>query len=206
MSRPTLLGVILVLLFTLLSAGAHAQEEPNHAEHEALRALLGGLESAINEERYADLARYFHANMRVTTINQEVLSSPDGIAAYFDYWFGPDGYLSKLHIKLIADDLTEFYGDGSIGVVRGRGEEDYILADGRSFDMVTRWTATVIRDEEGAWRILTLHIGTNFLDNPILAMAEGALGEATLFGVALGGSAVLLLAFIVYRVRRRKPD
>ena len=50
----------------------------------------------------------------------------------------------------------------------------YVLSDRRSFDMVTRWTATVIKDADGKWLILTLHIDTNFLDNPILRVAESA--------------------------------
>ena len=69
-------------------------------------------------------------------------------------------------MKLEADALTEFYADKTIGVVRGSGEEDYVLSDTRFFPMKTRWTATVIKDTDGKWRILTLHIGTNFLDNP----------------------------------------
>jgi len=177
-------------------------EEPDQASHEALRGLLQGIEQAINEERYADLAAFFHERLRVTTINQEVLRNREEIAPYFQRWFGPGGFLKKLHITLTADDLTELYGDKRYGIVIGSGLEKYLLADGRSFDMQTRWTATVILDTDGQWRILALHIGTDFLDNPILAMAESsflyALAGGALAGAVLGGLAI-------WFVRRRRP-
>jgi hypothetical protein len=78
-------------------------------------------------------------------------------------------------------------------VVRGSGKEDYVLSDERFFPMVTRWTATVSKDDDGHWRILTLHMATDFLDNPILSMAENS---AKYFGA--GGAAVGLLLGLVF--------
>ena len=94
---------------------------------------------------------------------------------------------------LEADALTEFYADKTFGVVRGSGKEDYVLSDKRFFPMETRWTATVSKDSDGQWRILSLHIGTNFLDNPILSMAENS---AKYF--AAGGAAVGLLLGLAF--------
>lgn len=186
----------LVLLIPALAA--QAAEDPAHDE---LRALLKGVETAVNTEQYGDLARYFHKEMSVTTINQEVLSAPDEIEPYFEKWFGPGGFLKKVEMTLTADDLTKFYGDGSLGVVRGAGEENYYLADNRYFEMKTRWTATVIRDTDGKWRILTLHIGTNFLDNPILAAAEQSLKTAAI-GSGIGGLIIGMVIMFVLRRRR----
>jgi hypothetical protein len=163
---------------------------------------LHGIEKAINSEKYTDMEPYFHEKMRVTTINQEVLSSRSEIGGYFKKWFGPGGYLKRLQISLPPDALTEFYGDKTFGIVRGSGNEDYILADGRIFDLKTRWTATVVKDMDGKWRILALHIGTNFLDNPILNKAEAALlyfaGGGLIGGLLLGG----LICFVM--MRRKK--
>ncbi len=196
--------VIISVLLLGMHFVAYSAEEPDNASvHKELRNLLDGIETAINGGRYGDMAVFFHNNMRVTTINQEVLSSPAEIDSYFGRWFGPDGYLSKLHITLTADALTEFYADNTVGVVRGHGEESYILADGRSFEMLTRWTATVILDKDGGWQILALHIGTNFLDNPILAKAEGAMVEAALIGFLIGIVAILLIGYIIRRIRSR---
>jgi ketosteroid isomerase-like protein len=140
--------------------------------------------------------------MRLTTINQEVILARSEIVTYFRKWFGPGGYLKKLQMKLNADALTEFYGDKTFGIVRGAGNENYILADGRYFEMKTRWTATVVKDTDGRWRILALHIGTNFLDNPILTKAEAALIYFTAGGVGAGLVVGWLITFLVQRRKK----
>lgn len=195
-----MLKKIIFLLLILTGPGAFAATEPDHAIHQELRALLQGIQKAVNEERYNDLAPFFHENMRVTTINQEIMSSREEIGKYFKRWFGPDGYLKKVDMQLTADATTEFYGDKSFGIVRGSGTEDYVLSDTRKYAMNTRWTATVIKDTDGKWRILALHIGTNFLDNPILAEA-GNVAKYFAVGGLLAG---IVLMFVINLIRGRK--
>ncbi|MDH5178830.1 MAG: DUF4440 domain-containing protein [Gammaproteobacteria bacterium] len=191
---------IILVMFLCTGLAGYVSAEEDHAIHEELRALLQGIQKAVNEERYGDLAPYFHANMRVTTINQEVIAKPEEIKDYFNRWFGPGGFLKKVEMKLTADAVTELYANKTMGIVRGKGAEDYILSDKRKYAMQTRWTATVIKDSDGKWRILSLHIGTNFLDNPILAEAGSV---AKYFG--LGGLLVgLVLMFIIGKVRGKK--
>ena len=195
---------ILTLFLVLVSSAAISAEEADHAIHEELRGLLQGMQQAINAEKYSELEPSFHENLRVTTINQEVISERSEITNYFEEWVGEDGYLKTLEITLTADDTTELYGDNSFGIVRGTGDEKYVLADGRSFDMVTRWTATVVKDVDGQWRILTLHIGTNLLDNPRLSVAESALTTFAVGG-ALAGLVLGLLICFLYMRRKKAP-
>ena len=190
----------LLFLFSSTSIAIESSEDELHNE---LRALLQGLEKAVNEERYSDLSPYFHENMRVTTINQETLSSKAEIKDYFNRWFGPDGYLKKVDMKLVPDAKTEFYANKTIGIVRGYGDENYILSDTRYYEMKTRWTATVIKDNDSNWRILSLHIGTNFLDNPILGEAENALKYFTIGGIITGIVLMFLLTLLVKRFRKK---
>ena len=197
-----MLNRLSIVVLLLLSSLAFATEESDQATHNELRALLAGIEQAINNEKYDDLAPFFHEKLRITTINQEVISSPSEISSYFKKWFGPGGYLKKLHMKLAPDDLTELYGNNTFGIVRGSGNEDYILSDGRKFDMKTRWTATVIKDSSGKWKILALHIGTNFLDNPILAKAESSLMMFAGGGLALGALIGGLVGFLAGRRKK----
>lgn len=152
-----------------------AGDSEHQAVHQALRGLLQGIETAINTQKYGDLAQYFDEKLHVTTINQNVITTPAGIDVYFNEWFGEGGYLKSLKIKLNADGLTQLYGDPknpSWGLVYGSGVEDYQLADGRFLPMKTRWTATVTKGQDGQWRILALHIGANFYDNPIYHAVE----------------------------------
>ena len=192
-----IIALLLTLIVTAFSVpSAFAVEEADHAIHEELRGLLQGMEKAVNEERYDDLAPFFHKDIRVTTINQEIISSRDEIAIYFNRWFGPEGYLKKVEMKLSADALTELYANKTFGIVRGTGIENYILSDSRYYEMETRWTATVIKDTDGKWRILSLHIGTNFLDNPILSEIEDSLIYFGIGGIVLGFILMLIFSFV----------
>lgn len=194
--------VFLVAFLMLLSLSVFAAGEvSDSAIHAELRRLLQGVEQGINSEKYAELEPYFHEKMRVTTINQELIFSRPEIGSYFRKLFGTGGKLKKLHIALKPDALTELYGNDTFGIVRGSGDESYILADGRPFDMKTRWTATVIKDTDGKWRILSLHIGTNFLDNPVLAGVEASVLYFAGGGVVAG---LLLSGLICFVVARRK--
>jgi hypothetical protein len=111
--------------------------------------------------------------------------------------------LVKLNIKLNADALTELYGEPdnpNWGLVYGSGIENYQLTDGRKLDMKTRWTATVVKEADGKWRILALHIGANFYDNPIFA----AVKESTKYYAAGGLAIGLMLGALGMGFLRRK--
>lgn len=197
MVRRIFLSVVLIACAPMLLA-----QDSDEAIHDELRALLSGIEQAINSESYGDLAQYVHETAYITTINQEVLSSGPEIEPYFEKWFGEGGYLKNLRMDLQADALTEFYADNTFGIVRGSGDEDYVLSDERFFPMKTRWTATVSKNAAGEWKILSLHIGTNFLDNPILSTAENALKTAALIAGLVGIVTGLVLGFFVGRRKR----
>ena len=194
--------IAIAALLVFISPFAAAQDVTDDAIHDELRGLLSGIEAAVNEERYGDLARFFDDNARITTISQEFLASPGAIEPYFDHWFGEGGFIRKLDMKLKADALTEFYADKTMGVVRGSGSEFYELADGRTYPMETRWTATVIKDADGKWRILTLHIGTNFLDNAVLSSAVATAKNYVLTAAGIGAAIGLILGLLLGRRRK----
>jgi ketosteroid isomerase-like protein len=185
----------------LIGLPTYAAEEPDHAIHEELRAVLSTVETAINDAKIAEMLPVISQDIRATTINQEVISSRDEVTGYFNRWFGPGGYLKKLHMTLHPDAVTELSADKSWGLVRGSGVEAYTLADGRVFDMLTRWTAVMQKDEDGKWRLRSIHIGTNFLDNPILAAAKSALRNV---GLAAGGGGILAGGLLGFFIGRRK--
>jgi len=182
---------------------ALADEEPDHAIHEELRAVLATIQTAINEAKFDDMLPVISQNVRATTINQEVISSRQEVSSYFNRWFGPAGYLKKLHMTLNPDALTELSADKSWGLVRGSGVETYTLADGRVFDMKTRWTAVMQKDADDKWRLRSIHIGTDFLDNPILGAAKNA---AVKTGLAGAGGGLVVGALLGFFVRRRRKQ
>lgn len=194
--------VLLVFCFCLFPLISTAEEVDGEI-HDELRQVLRGIETAINTAEYEDMLPYFHENLLVTTINQEVLTKKEEIPAYFNKWFGADGYLKKLHIEFTPDIKTMLYADNTIGVVNGAGIENYTLSDTRYFEMKTRWTATVIKDTDGKWKLLTIHIGVDFLNNPILGKAESSIKYFGAGGFLAGMLLCLLLCWLHGRCRSR---
>jgi len=183
------------LLFTLPILA----EESDHEIHQELRAILTTVQDAINSGNYDAMLPVLSKDIRATTITQEAFSGHQGVSAYFKKWFGPGGYLKKLDMRMNADALTELSPDKTWGIVRGSAIETYTLADGRTYPMKTRWTATVAKEADGKWRLRAIHFGTDFLDNPILSEAKRAVVKyaalAAVGGLIVGG----LLGFLLGR-------
>ncbi len=191
----------LSLLACFLLAVPLVAEEADHEIHQELRGILTTVVSAINSGNYDAMLPVISENIRATTITQEIISSRQGASEYFKKWFGPGGFLKKLEMSLNADALTELSADKTWGIVRGSGMERYTLADGRRYDMPTRWTATVAKESDGRWRLRAIHFGTNFLDNPILDEAKRKAKQYTAGGVVGGLVVGLFLGWVIGRRR-----
>ena len=194
--------MILAASFALSSHAAVAAEEPDHAIHEALRAVLRDAVAAIDAGRYQDLAPLLTENVEVTSITQEVMSGRADVTRYFDEWFGPKGYMKSMTMKMDADKLTDLAPDKSWGLVRGKALEHYEAKDGDTFDFATRWTAVMLRGDDGRWRIRAIHFGTNHLDNPVLAKVTKTL-ECYAIYAAFGGLGLGLIVGYAWARRRR---
>ena len=150
-------------------------QEPDHEIHEALRKVLVEVTSAINSGQYDRMLPYFTENVEATSITQETMTGRAGIAKYFRDWFGPTAYMKRMTMQLDADKVTDLSADKSWGIVRGKALERYEANDGDVFDFVTRWTAVMVRDTDGQWRLRAIHFGTNNLDNPVLTKVKNTL-------------------------------
>lgn len=183
------------LLACLLFALPVLAQEADHEIHQELRAVLATVQNAINSGNYDAMLPVISENVRATTITQEVMSNRAEVSAYFKKWFGPGGFLKHLDMHFNADALTELSPDKTWGLVRGSGLENYTLADSRKYPMKTRWTAVLVKEADGKWRIRAIHIGTNFLDNPILDDAKSTAKRYVLIAAAAGVAFGLILGF-----------
>lgn len=196
--------VVATLVLILITNFAKAEE--SHRDHEALRALLQGATAAVNQQQFDNLSQFFHPRLRVTTVNQDSIIKPNALEPFFRSWVGEEQYVHQMNMSMEADELTEFYGQGEsrFGIARGQGTEEYSLADGRQLELKTRWTATVTKDDGGNWKILALHIGTNFYRNPIVAELQSSLKSYALIALIVGLSVGLILGFLIWGRRNRK--
>ncbi len=189
------------LVSLLFAVPVLAAEEADHEIHQELRGILLTVQNAVNSGNYDAMLPVLSKDIEATTITQEVMSGHQEVSAYFKKWFGPGGFLKKLQMQLTADALTELSPDKTWGVVRGSAIESYTLADGRTYDMKSRWTATVVKEADGKWRLRTIHFGTNFLDNPILDAAKQAVVK---YAAVSGVAGLLVGGFLGFLLARRK--
>ena len=203
--RMKFLRVMSTLVALCLAALAWAAEEPDHAIHEELRALLREVVTAFNTGEYDRMLPFLTENIEATSITQEVMSGRADVSKYFKEWFGPSGYMQKMEMKMDADKLTELSPDKSWGLVRGKALEHYEAKDGDVFDFVTRWTAVMIRDTDGKWRLRAIHFGTNNLDNPVLTKVKNTLIRNGIVGAVLCLLVGLLVGWWIGRRRGGAP-
>ena len=195
-------GLMMAALVALAPHAALAAEEPDHAIHEALRALLRDAVAAIDAGEYDKLLPLLAENVEVTSVTQEVMSGRADVTRYFDEWFGPKGYMKSMTMKMDADRLTDLAPDKSWGLVRGKALEHYEAKDGDRFDFDTRWTAVMLRGDDGRWRIRAIHFGTNHLDNPVLTKVTKTL-ERYAFYAAFAGLGLGLVVGYAWGRRRK---
>ena len=179
----------LLALVVLWATPIARAEEPDHAIHEELRGVLRAVVAAMNSGQYDQMLPYLTENVEATSITQEVMSGRGDVSKYFQEWFGPTGYMRRMEIKLDADRLTELSPDKTWGLVRGKALEHYEAKDGDIFDFDTRWTAVMVRGDDGKWRLRAIHFGTNDLDNPVLTKVRRTLTHYGIIG-AIGSLAV----------------
>lgn len=209
MRKLVLAIALLGIAFSLPPAGPSplAQETvqgaSRTADQDALRKLKTDVVTAINTRDLGSIDALLHKPFLSTVITQDSFNDSAKLKAYFEDLFTRRFLrIAKITMVAEADEPSQIY-TGTFAVARGGTTETYELADGRSFTMPGRWTATTIKDG-GRWTVLTVHTGTNFLDNPVLHAAEKSAIYFAAGGVAVGVLIGFLLGFFVRR-RRTKP-
>jgi len=191
-----LAAALLLTCMSVVPVVARQAEDPAHAQ---LRAMRDDLLDAVNKRDMDRVLGHLHHDVVVTWQNAEVSRKPEGVRAYLARMLeGPDAIVRSFNTSVLVDELTILHG-GDTGVVFGSSQDRFELRAGRTFELTSRWTATVVL-EGGAWKIASFHTSTNLFDNPLLNAAKRMLllvgAGATLVGLALG--------FLIARSRNRR--
>ena len=185
--------ILLAIVFSMLfSTTTFADSQENQADHEALRKLKTDVISAVNNRDYATMQKVMHQPFMATMITQDNFTDFGKLKNFFESHFTRDvRRMKKISIAAEADDLSQIY-QGTFALTKGSTKEHYELTDGRIFDMDGRWTAVSIKDN-GQWKLLAIHTGTNFLDNPVL----NAIEKSTIWFAVGGAGGGLIVGFLV---------
>jgi ketosteroid isomerase-like protein len=195
--------LLAILLLALATAGACAQDNTAAADHDALRKLKGDLEQSVTRRDFDAVSKLLHKPFMTTVVTQDSFTDLAPMKSYYDSLFTRSTLrMKEVSIKAEADELSQLY-TGTFAMTRGSTLERYELADGRAFDMKGRWTAVSIKEPDGSWKLLGIHMGTNFLDNPVLSAIERSMMWVAAGGAGLGLLVGLGAGWLVWR--RRMP-
>ena len=168
-------------LFCCLPALAGLPVSGTETDHQELRSLLQQVREATGKRDINQLKPLLHDDFVMTALTQEVVVGADGLRGLFDEWFDRSGApLRSLTVDPTATELSRIY-EGRFATSYGTSQDTFVLADGTEARFNTHWTASLIK-QSGHWKLLTLHVGANPQDNPLI--------NAYRQGMGLGGVAV----------------
>jgi uncharacterized protein (TIGR02246 family) len=166
------------------------EEDPIHDE---LRKLRDELVAATNKPDLDAMLALCTDNVTFTPPDARLNRGHDEVRRYYEEMMtGPDPYVKSFKANPEVDDLAVLYG-GDTGVATGTSTDHFELKNGMEFDLKTRWSATVVKEKDGQWRVANYQTAVDVFDNPLLNAAKNALywtgGIAGVIGL-LAGSAL----------------
>ena len=185
-----------ILLSTLVSYSVNADE----ADRAILREMLADIEAGINAQDFSKIKDHLHKDVIITFQNAELTKGVDGAEAYMKKMFeGSSAILKSFSTKATVDQPAIFYGNTAVSA--GYTNESYHFTDGLGFDLYTRWSTTLLKDN-GKWKVIALHFSNNLFDNAILGQANKSNYIYAAGGLVVG----IILMLIVSSIFRKKRN
>jgi ketosteroid isomerase-like protein len=197
-TRAVALLTVTIVYQMIAAAVVGAAEADREADHAALRQLREKAAAGINNLDAKALASCFAKQFAFTAVTQTVITNEAQAQEFFDRMFrSKDALLTSMKTDPTADIRTRFI-DENTGVCYGSTTDTYTLRSGETVMMTNRWSATVVK-EDGQWKVALAHVGTDFINSPVVARIasfwRGVTVAAGIGGVVLG----LVLGLIAAR-------
>ena len=178
---------------------APSQEDPQEAEHAALREFKSLFEKAASENELDLLKPMLHEPFSVVTYTDREFTD---FEAFKDRWQKTrDEIVGNGSYKVtLLPERSEIYGD--MAVARGDSENVLVTAAGNEYRFTSHWTA-VFRKQDGQWKVVRVHSSLDPFGNPMVVgevkrkMLQAG-GAAAIGGLLVGG----IVAFLLARRRR----
>ena len=161
------------------------------AIHDALRGVRDRLVAAVNDRDAPALLAELDEDILFTAMNNEVVHGTDEAQAYYEKMLvGSQRIVEDMSLTATPDDLSILLAEGDVAVAAGDSLAHFDMMGGQSFDVPLRWTATLNREDDGAWKVAAIHFSANMFDNPIMGgvqkFAYWIAGGLGLIGLLVG--------------------
>ncbi len=168
------------------------------SERQELRQLLKVIEDGINDKSVSAIEPYVKPNTVMVFQDAVVTKGIEEFSDYFGRILGAgDALITEMSVKATIGAPAEFYGE-NVAVAFGKLDSTYTLRTGKTIDLETQWTTTVVRQAD-TWSIASLHFSNNLFNNPILNTSKRLNWIMAIAGLLLG----LLLMWLFKRLTRR---
>ncbi len=193
-------NIMMILMLALFSFNVYAEDvhaEDVHAEdRQQLRVILSEVEKALNDQDLKAALKHMHQNVLVTYYNAEVTYGHEEALKFYSRMIANSNAVVKEYSsKAEVDAPAIFYGN--IAVAYGKSTEKYKLAGGLEFDLLGRWTATILK-QNNQWKIIALHFSTNLFENALLDNANQMNWVVGVIMFVIGG----VLMLVIGRLRK----
>ena len=168
--------------------------------------LRAALKDAYAKGDVDAMIRYLHPDVVVVFPDGSILKGPE---AFRDYYKRMMTASNRRVVSYSADPQVESRTvHNDVGLSYGYMNDSYVLNDGRSFTLNSRFTVTVFKSPDGprdtdGWTIRSFHSSADTFDNPILTMVAKAIFWRAGIGGVVAGTVLGLIIGILFARRRR---
>jgi len=208
---PRMVFALVAMLAGVIPAGLLAQSAPAASEADASTAGLDHLRAAIKDAYLkgdlAAMTRYLHPDVVIVFPDGSILKGRDAFRDYYNRMMTAPNHRV---VSYSADPKVESRTvHNDVGLSYGYMNDSYVLNDGRSLTLNSRFTVTVFKSPDGpadtdGWRIRSFHSSADAFDNPVITLvAKAVFWRAGGSGLAIGAVLGLILGMLF--ARRRAP-
>ena len=210
-SRPAAFVIMLVVLFVgvvpaVLSVDNPAIPPATDTSTGGLDHLRAAIKNAYVKGDIDAMARYLHPDVVIVFPDGSILKGPPAFRDYYKKMMtAPDHRV----VSYSADPQVESRTvHNDVGLSYGYMNDSYVLNDGRSFALNSRFTVTVFKSPDGptdtdGWMIRSFHSSADTFDNPILKMVA----QAVFWRAGIGGTVIgMVLGVIIGLLYGRRQN
>ena len=198
--------VLMVVAVVVVPFSNQARAQSAESGTAGLDRLRAALEEAYNKGDIEAMASYIHSDAIIIFPDGTFLKGPAGFREYYDRMM--TGSDRRVVSYSAAPSIESRTVHNDVGLSYGYMNDNYVLNDGQTFNLNSRFTVTVFKSPQGpaateGWMIRSFHMSPDTFDNPVLrVVATTVFWKAGIGGAVIGLLVGLLLGLLLFRKKK----